>query len=65
MNILFIIKMNQFVMMRYAEFHPHACVNIIRVVAFHSFCPKLNGKTLGTMLATCVLPAKYLPYLRE
>ena len=65
MNILFIIKMNQFVMMRYAEFHPHACVNIIRAMAFHFFCPKLDGYPPESMFAVCVFPNEYLPDFRK
>ena len=56
MNTLLLIKMNQFVMMCYAEFHHHACVNILRVVAIQFFCPKLDGHILETILAACVLP---------
>jgi hypothetical protein len=64
-NILLIIRMNQFVMMRYAEFHPHACVNTIPVLFFSSFCPKLDGYSLERMLAVCVFPRHHLPDFRK
>jgi hypothetical protein len=61
MDIILIIKMNQSVMMRYAEFHSHACLNTIHVVVFyHLFCPKHNGYSVESILAACLSPSKYL-----
>ena len=65
MDMLLIIKTNQFVMMRYAEFHSHSCVNIIRVVFFYVFCPKLDGYSTESMIASCVLPVNSLPVVHQ
>ena len=65
MDMLLIIKTNQFVMMRYAEFYYHSCLNIIRVGFFHVFCPKLDGYSTKRILAICLSPSKYLPDVRR
>ena len=62
MDILLIIKTNQFVMMRYAEFHSHACLNTMRAdVYYYFFCPQLQHHSTESMIAACVSSAKYLP----
>ena len=57
---LLVIKMNQFVMMRYAEFHSHSCLNTIRVVFFYFFCPKPDDHSWDSILTACLLTDKYL-----
>jgi hypothetical protein len=61
MDMLLVIKMNQFVMMRYAEFYPRACANSIRVVFFNFLCPRADGYPMNRLFAVCVFPTELLP----
>ena len=62
MDMLLVIKMNQFVMMRYAEFYPRACANSIRVGFFNFLCPRLDSYPMERLFAVCVFPTGLLPY---
>ena len=58
---LLVIKLNQFVMMRYAEFHSHSCLNTIRVIFFYYFCGKAEDHSWDVILTSCFLPDESRP----
>ena len=57
---LLVIKTNQFVMMRYAEFHSCSCLNTIRVVIFYFFCPKRDDHSWDRILTACLMSDEHL-----
>ena len=64
-EMLLVTKMNQFVMMRYAEFHSDSCLNTIRVVFFYFSCPKPADHSWDRILNACLLPDKNLSDLPQ
>jgi hypothetical protein len=56
MNMLLLIKMNQFVMMRYAEFHSQSYLNNTLAGSFYLFCDKPHGHSLRK-----IFPVHFMP----
>ena len=56
MNMLLIIKMNQFVMMRYAEFHSQSYLNNTLVGSFYLFCDTPHGHSLRKIFPAHLMP---------
>ena len=60
MDILLVVKMNQFVMMRYAEFHSRACLSTVLLAIYYLICPKPDGDPTESILPVCFLPDQYV-----
>ena len=60
-DMLLIMKINQFVMMRYAEFYSQSCLNVILVAFFYLLCSKPENYSLENLFGVSMNPDKYLP----